>query len=1419
MPLFLYCLKKPFLALCSCICFLFIFVSSAQGQTFWAKTQAGGNVDETLGVTGDGAGNSYATGYFSTSASISGNTLSVNGLTDIFVTKIGTAGNTLWSVKAGGPSSDRGLGIATDNAGNVFVCGFFTNTADFGNGVTLTANAGSQDAFVAKYDSDGNALWARAGGSTGSSDRANAVTTDGSGHVIITGQYTGEATFGALSLTGTGTTNDVFVVKYSPDGDELWARSGNGNALNRGLGIAADNSGAVYACGAFSGDITFENLYSNTILNALFVVKYNADGSEAWMRYAGGSAQSIAYDITTNGTNVYLTGDCGESLTFVNAPGNPTLNTGYSNAVFIAALNGSGGYLWGSSQGSSSPVSARGISHHNGQLGVAGWYECTFESLSEEYGEATFNNIGFRDAFVMRYSTAGDWLWARNFGSQTAEVASDIHVLPDNLEVVCGTFSGEMIIPIQNAFSGNGMTPETNHPNAGLTYCGDSHYGEFSSFEGSASEDGFLIKAIDLTRAPYDYYSRVGFADCDLSIPEPCIGYSVAGGGFNCEEEVEGCPGFGVFSTNYTALGYGYTVQWNNGSTTQGTNVLTTGPITVTYTSLDGCYEVTETIPAEVYENPPTPIITDDLGINTGNISTFPIPICPGDEVELTGTSDFEGTWLGPSGVTIPNNDQPVIVVTQPGTYQYVVTNEEGCFSQNSVLVIVPPPPPPLIQPYLDFLIASDTLQICEGQGFQLSLLDSISAGLVPTTGFSFTWTITPDGSINGLNSPTAAIDEEGWYTISVLIEGLENECEEEEAEYFVSDSLYITIAPVPSVAVDVNAPVAICPNDSLWVVVNSSTGSFTAEPSSLVVQGDSVLIVGPGEYSVSVSDENEFGCISSATVGFELVEVETPAIFSQPNPAIICPGETVQLGTNAIGNLSWQGPSGLAGTSQFITVDEAGLYFLEVEFYDGCGLVSNTLQVAEYATPFISASNAAICPGDSVEIEVISTAGGSIEWLPPLSGSAPSQVISTPGSYGVMVSACGITTEATITVEQVNTEMVIGASDEPLCAGDSVLVSATPDLESYGWLGVDAGDTSQVWVFSSGALQAAGIDTFGCALLSNVIQINFEPLPPPPSFTFEPPCEGDSLVVSVADGFAVAWLDGIGGAPFFDGLSITVPSLVSDTAFYVQLSTANCEGPIDSVAISPKPYPEAPIPATDAPVCTGTTFTLSVLNAEPGVVYTWLPPTGLPSAGAEVGFFASTLANAGTYLVTANLEGCARDTAAIEVDLIQATPVELPPDTAICMQSGFVIGPDTLFASYLWQDGSADSVYVPDDSGLFTLTATDFNGCQTSDQIDLEMVDCQVIVPNIFTPNGDGNNDLWLISVAEPRSLRMVVYNRWGRTVYESDEVGAWWDGNNFRNGEPCPDGVYFYIVELTTFDNLPFGASGTVTLMRDQR
>ena len=140
-------------------------------------------------------------------------------------------------------------------------------------------------------------------------------------------------------------------------------------------------------------------------------------------------------------------------------------------------------------------------------------------------------------------------------------------------------------------------------------------------------------------------------------------------------------------------------------------------------------------------------------------------------------------------------------------------------------------------------------------------------------------------------------------------------------------------------------------------------------------------------------------------------------------------------------------------------------------------------------------------------------------------------------------------------------------------------------------------------------------------------------------------------------------------------------------------------------------------------------------------------------------------------------------------------------------------------YASYEWWDGSTSPVHTVEEPGIYSVTVT--NVC-TSKTGKIEVIDCNfdVNIPNIFTPNGDGLNELFAPQFDPIENLgefQMYIYNRWGRLVFSTESYQKLWDGNN-TNGQPYPEGVYYYHLYFThkILKNKEYKYHGTITLIR---
>ena len=269
----------------------------------WARGASGNGYDETSAVATDNIGNVYVSGYFSSdSITIEKFTLQNAGLSfnDIFLAKYDPSGNLLWAQRFGGSSNDRGTSITSDKAGNVYLTGYFYSpTIVFGSDTLINAgNVG--DIFIVKFDNQGNVIWAKREGAIGL-EIPHSITVDALNNIIVTGRFSSNSiTLGATTLLLAGSM-DVFLVKYDPSGNILWAKGAGGGSNDEGYSVSTDSSGNIYVAGYFTQPSNFGaiKLISKGISD-MFLAKYDPSGNILWAKNAGGNGDDRANAVKTD---------------------------------------------------------------------------------------------------------------------------------------------------------------------------------------------------------------------------------------------------------------------------------------------------------------------------------------------------------------------------------------------------------------------------------------------------------------------------------------------------------------------------------------------------------------------------------------------------------------------------------------------------------------------------------------------------------------------------------------------------------------------------------------------------------------------------------------------------------------------------------------------------------------------------------------------------------------------------------------------------------------------------------------------------------------------------------------------------------------------------------------------------------------
>jgi hypothetical protein len=326
---------------------IFVAKFGPNGNHLWSKRFGGfydqtDGDQRGESVVVDMSGNVIATGCFKGTADFGGGPLTSAGVQDIFVVKFDAAGNHLWSKRFGDAAQEAGKGVAVDEAGNVVVTGYFHSTVDFGGG-TL-ASAGSSDIFVAKFDAAGDHLWSKRFGD-GDVQAPYSVAMDGAGDVVVTGDLSGTVDFGGGPLTSE-ISSDVFLAKFDAAGNHLWSKRFGNWRWQIGTSVAMDESGNVVATGRFQGTVDFGGgllTSARATSDDIFLVKFDPNGNHLWSKRFGDQSYQRGAGVAIDGWgNVIVTGDFEGTVDF---GGGALTSAGYED-IFVVEFSSNGSLLW-----------------------------------------------------------------------------------------------------------------------------------------------------------------------------------------------------------------------------------------------------------------------------------------------------------------------------------------------------------------------------------------------------------------------------------------------------------------------------------------------------------------------------------------------------------------------------------------------------------------------------------------------------------------------------------------------------------------------------------------------------------------------------------------------------------------------------------------------------------------------------------------------------------------------------------------------------------------------------------------------------------------------------------------------------------------------------------------------------------------
>lgn len=339
---------------------VFILKLSSDGGFLWVKRLGGTLSEAGASIVIDKDGNVITTGNFAGTVDFNpgaevANLTSAGLSDDVFISKLDSSGNYLWAKSIGDTAQDVGQGASFDSSGNIYSFGRFNKSVDFnpgGQGGLLTADGSNTDMFISKFAPAGTFLWAKRIGGTGADGAAfNAFDSDG--NIVVAGYFNGTVDFDPGERVETLTaivSSEMFIAKFAPTGNYLWAKRIGGTGADRGLNIAVDSSGNIYSTGKFTGTVDFNPggqagvLTSDSNSDDVFISKYTPSGSFLWAKRIGGAGADRGLNIAVDSSgNVYSAGYfSGPSVDF--NPGEEIANFANlgGNDIYILKLNATG---------------------------------------------------------------------------------------------------------------------------------------------------------------------------------------------------------------------------------------------------------------------------------------------------------------------------------------------------------------------------------------------------------------------------------------------------------------------------------------------------------------------------------------------------------------------------------------------------------------------------------------------------------------------------------------------------------------------------------------------------------------------------------------------------------------------------------------------------------------------------------------------------------------------------------------------------------------------------------------------------------------------------------------------------------------------------------------------------------------------
>lgn len=828
-----------------------------------------------------------------------------------------------------------------------------------------------------------------------------------------------------------------------------------------------------------------------------------------------------------------------------------------------------------------------------------------------------------------------------------------------------------------------------------------------------------------------------------------------------------------------------YTYAWQpGGQTTSVATGLAGGNYTITVTDINGCTG-TRTVTVNSTSSPTitaTPTQPAGCTFAVGSASATP----------TGGTPNFTYAWT-PSGQTSAN-----ATGLGAGTHTVIITDQNGCKDTTTVSITVSTPP-------------SVSATATQQTGCLVSIGSASATPTGGTPGYSYSWL--PGGQ----TTQTATGLGAGTYSV-ILTDA--NGCKDTAATT-------ITTSNGPSTTSSVNANVSCFggSNGTASTTPSGGTPNYTYiwQPGGQTTSSATGLTA--GNYTVVVSDANGCTFTDQVTITQPTLLGQTPAqtnvnCFGNSNSTA---SVTANGGTPGY-TYSWSnGQSTSAATGL-----AAGNYSVVISDANGCTTTQTFAITQPTALASVPSQTNILCNTGTNGSATVTVSGGTPGYTYNWSNGGSTSAITNiaAGNYSVTITdANGCTATNSFTITQPVTLNLASAQTNILCNGGNngnASVNPSGGTPNYTFVWGGGQTTSAISGLTAGNYAVIVSDANGC---TNTATFTITQ-PPVLSSTVNSAtitCNGGnngSATVSPAGGtpgYSYVWNNGQTNA--------TATNLIAGN-YSVSITDANGCTATQSVSISQPPPITLTVSGIDS-LCAGDSAVLVAASSggTPAYTYIWLPG---PNSGSAI--TVNPTSNASYTVTMTDANGC--------VSLAQTFNVAmLPNPTAL-----FDTASNGLFSSvyffgdlstngtnwnWIFGDGGTSVAQNPihtfPGAGTYTVTqiVTNSFGCVDTFQM-LLIIPENILIPNVFTPNGDGSNDVWYIPNSGMKEFHVAIFDRWGLKVFETTADEIRWDGRT-SSGVMLTDGTYYFVLDayLRTSTNgvKHIEYKGWITLLTNNR